>query len=720
MKFCRVTLLMTVLAAALCVSQSVRAQEESADPYETYIKTSNDFKRVKQESESFSKAWPAWIYMPWYYQWTIGHNDEGGKFSVDNGFNGAFLDNGDTKYLDWINKFKLRFYQDHTASKGYLYIRNSNNFNSKTAGPMRTPLLNAATRTELEGIIKKNIEAVKASPYRAAYGLDDEISWGSFIKPLFWQLTDNQEAYKKWLEEIYGKDKAPKYGAWINYNTILPKLREWSIGTFDASQLMDQLTFNDSYWNNYLGGLVEYANTIDPETPVGFEGGQCPNAFGGFDYAKVMRKVQWLEAYNIGGSQSIVRSFNPKNALPTVTTHFHSNSNDDIWQTWYYVAHGNRGFIGWVEGWFEGSTPKPWFKEVAPTFKEVEEKISPLQIKSEWIHDGVAIYYSHASIQMSWVMDAEAHGKTWVNRHNDAALGSSHNNRHAWENMLRDEGIQYSYVSYVDAVQTGIPKEYKVLILPGTYCLSDVEAQRIREFCKNGGTVIADYLPGCWDQHGKGRAAGGVLDDVFGVKHNPALKSAGIFGGKLWCETDQEANYSFKKFDDLLTNNCNCVKDASGFNTCVRDMGVDHVNKFGSGSAVLMNLSPQWYNAYRTHGFEDAKKREVFMKHIKAAGIKRWVEIENAGAKEFGYEITYWKKGGRTLLFVCSNPELAVSNEGGGNSVGLKHDDLDITLKFAKAPSDIVDERSGKKLGDGDTVKIHWKMNEAAVLSFKQ
>lgn len=108
------------------------------------------------------------------------------------------------------------------------------------------------------------------------------------------------------------------------------------------------------------------------------------------------------------------------------------------------------------------------------------------------------------------------------------------------------------------------------------------------------------------------------------------------------------------------------------------------------------------------------------MKHIKASGIKRWVEIENAGAKEFGYEITYWKKGGRTLLFVCSNPELAVSNEGGGNSVGLKHDDLDITLKFAKAPSDIVDERSGKKLGDGDTVKIHWKMNEAAVLSFKQ
>ena len=31
--------------------------------------------------------------------------------------------------------------------------------------------------------------------------------------------------------------------------------------------------------------------------------------------------------------------------------------------------------------------------------------------------------------------------------------------------------------------------------------------------------MIADYMPGLWDQHGKGRADGGVLDDLFGVKH---------------------------------------------------------------------------------------------------------------------------------------------------------------------------------------------------------
>src|SRR5207237_9587923 len=126
----------------------------------------------------------------------------------------------------------------------------------------------------------------------------------------------------------------------------------------------------------------------------------------------------------------------------------------------------------------------------------------------------------------------------------------------------------------------------------GTYCLSDVEAERIKEFCKAGGTVVADYLPGCWDQHGKGRANGGVLDDMFGVKHNPGTKMSDVFGGNLWCETNQDANYSYNgKYEVLLTNQCNCIKDASGFHKAVREGAVDKTNKFGKGTAVLMNLS---------------------------------------------------------------------------------------------------------------------------------
>src|SRR5690606_3599998 len=136
-----------------------------------------------------------------------------------------------------------------------------------------------------------------------------------------------------------------------------------------------------------------------------------PNAFGGYDYAKLMRKVQFIESYNLGSSQAIIRSFNPGNALPAVTTHFHKGDADSIWQTWYYLAHGNRGFIGWVQDWFDGTTPKDWHAQVAPTYREAVEKIGPLMHGATWRHDGVALYYSHASIQLGWILDAEAHGK---------------------------------------------------------------------------------------------------------------------------------------------------------------------------------------------------------------------------------------------------------------------------------------------------------------------
>jgi hypothetical protein len=530
-----------------------------------------------------------------------------------------------------------------------------------------------------------------------------------------WCVTDEKSAYSEWLKEIYGPG-APQRSKWVTYNDIQPKLKSCTIADFDASPLMDQWTFNDSYWNNFIGDLVEYANDLDPQTPCGFVGGQSPSPFGGYDYAKVMRKVQFIEAYNIGSSQAIIRSFNPHNAVPAVTSQFHRSADDDVWQTWYYLAHGNRGFIGWVEKWFDGKTPKPWHDAVAPTYLEADHKIGPLLSRAEWIHDGVAIYYSHPSIQLGWIMDAEAHGKTWVNRNGDDKLGASHHVRHAWENMLRDEGAQYNFLSYADVIQKGISGEYRVLILPACLCLSDVESRRIKEFCAAGGTVIADYLPGLWDHHGKGRSGGGALDDLFGMKHDAKMSSKEIFGGRLWCEVDQDANFSWNSYEQFLTNKNTCINDPSGFNKAVRDMGTMKTNHFGKGTAVMMNLSPQWYNAYRAQGMEAAAKRTAFMNPIHAAGVDRWVTLD--GKNTFGYEITYFKQGGRTILVVTFNPEIAVTATGGGNAVGLRTEQIPVTLTFKGNLTGVRDERSGKELGAGRQFKFDWKMNEAIVVSF--
>jgi hypothetical protein len=701
------------------------------DAYEHYVLTSDDFRRVKQDKDWALAAFPSWTFMPWTHQWNIGYTNESGAWSTAHGYNGAFVDRdgiaaegSKTGRLDWIDKFKLRFYVDHAAGKGLLHLWDGDKVRPHLAELHGTGIrpvpLNATARTELEVLLGKSIGAVKSSPQRAAYALDDEASWGHFVHPTMWQVTDDAAAYPRWLGEVYGAGAAPKREHWVSYDDIRLQLAAWSISQFDASPLMDQWSFNDSCWCNFIGGLVAYANGLDPATPCGVVGGQMPSPFGGYDYAKLMRKVQFIESYNLGSSQAIIRSFNPHNALPSVTSLFHKSAEDDIWQTWYYLAHGNRGHIGWVEKWFDGKTPKPWHAEVAPSFLEAAGKIGPLMKGAEWKHDGVAIYYSHASIQLGWILDAEAHGKTWTNRNSDERLSSAAHVRHAWENMLRDAGIQYNFLSYADSIQHGIPDEYRVLVLPACLCLSDAEARQIRAFCERGGTVIADYLPGLWDQHGKGRTNGGVLDDMFGVRHDPAMHASDIFGEKLWVEVDQDANYSWKSYDEFLTRNSTCLKDASGFSKAVRSMPVAQVGGIGRGKAILMNLSPQWYNACRAANVAAAKQREVFMRHLADSGIAPWVRLTGMADQEHGYEITYWMlPQGRTLLFLCLNPEIRGTSVGGGNAVALKTGTIPVTLRFNHQVSDLRDERTGRQLNGGSQVVLDWKQNEAVVLSFR-
>ena len=337
--------------------------------------------------------------MPWTHQWNIGYTDASGQWSRAHGYNGAFSgtatvfapDNPPGK-LAWINRHALRFYVDHTAGKGSLHLWDGDKKQAHLAelhGTGVRPIpLNAALKQTLCANIRLNITQVKSSPYRAAYALDDEASWGHFTHPTMWRVTDDANAYPAWLKEVYGAENAPAHSAWVSYEDIRPHLETWAIRDFDASPLMDQWSFNDSTWCNFLGGLVEYANSVDPATPCGIVGGQAPNAFGGYDYAKLMRKIQYIEAYDLGGSQALIRSFNPNHAVPAVTSMFHQSAADDIWQVWHGLAHGNRGHIGWVENWFDGQTPRAWHEQTAPHYKEAAAKIGPLLQGATWQHDG--------------------------------------------------------------------------------------------------------------------------------------------------------------------------------------------------------------------------------------------------------------------------------------------------------------------------------------------
>jgi hypothetical protein len=666
--------------------------------------------------------------MPWRYQWTIGTGEEGGAFCREFGFNGGFMDGAyetgsrPTGDLAWHDKFGLLFYVDHVGGKGTLHLRHqSGGFEGRfkqeqrRAGTRLVPL-DPKTIAACKALVSANIAAVKASPSRVAYALDDEVSWGSFVRPVVWWLGTDREGYAKWLRDVYGGD--PPHPPELVTPDLVRGFYGKPFRDWDLSPLCDGLTYNDSAWAGVLGDLVAHANREDPETPCGFVGGQAPSPFGGYDYQKLMRKVQFIESYDIGSSQAVIRSFNPANAIPQVTTHFHKSIEDTRWQSWYYLAHGNRGMIGWVEGWFAGKTPKPWLKEFAPTLKELSEKIAPKQAGATWIHDGVAIYYSHPSIQVGWALDIEPHKATWPNRNGDHRLGTAPLVRQAWEQMLRDEGIQYSFVGYRDVAVDGVPKTCKVLILPAVWALSDIEALRIREFAEAGGTVIADFGTGLFDQHGRGRAKG-ALDDLFGLARDGTTGARGtLFGGSLCVETDQDAGFGYKSLDQLFAT-VKCTEE-DGFAVAERTLKTRQARATGKGRVVYLNLSPQRYLMHRADGAGATARRKLFLQPLLGAGVRPWVTVKGAdGARPRNAEVTYWEKDGRTLLFLVQNVPMGGGELGGGSGLGLVPGREEVTLSFATPLEDLVNERTGEKLGATSQAKVTWDRTESVVLSFK-
>ncbi|MGH7162054.1 MAG: beta-galactosidase trimerization domain-containing protein [Planctomycetota bacterium] len=702
-----------MIRAAAIVAALAGAAAAQDDPYLAYVKGATEFRRVRQDPALVCARWDTWVYMPWRYQWTIGTNDESGRFCKEYGINGGFSDYGEGPLL-WLERNDLRFYNDHTAGKGALYLRGANsksNFRGAQRDPRRLrfgsdgpQLLDAATLARLQETIWKNIHWVRKSPLCLAYALDDEISWGAFVLPLPWRLHEDDEDYARWLRRCYGSDPPrPQY--------VTPEFTRAQLGgtlkSLDFSPLLDRITYNDSYWANFVGALVEECNQADGDTPCGFVGGQPPNLWGGYDYAKLMKKVQFIEAYDVGSAAAIIRSFNPDDALPVVLTHFHDEGagvGRDAWLAWYYFAHGQRGMIGWVEGWFDGERPRPWLGEFKRTLKELGGAQGPKMRGARWIHDGVAIYYSHPSIQVSWCLDAEPHGDTWPNRGDDDRHGTSHNVRKAWEHLLQDSGLQYDFIAYDEVVVNGVPEEYHTLVLPCCFALSVIEARRVREFCERGGTVIADFMCGLFDQHGRGRGEG-ALDSLFGVRHDGSETKKDFFSGKLWVEADQDAGYGFKSYGQLFdTLRCGLHE---GFAVAEKRLPVKTARDAGKGKAVYLNLSPQRYLQYREEGKTTAAHSALFLEHVPA---RARVTPLAGGERARDLETTYWSKDGRTLLFVVQNP---------GPAGKLRRESFRIELAFARPAKDLVNERTGEALGDGDRFAFDFPACEALFLSYR-
>ena len=85
------------------------------------------------------------------------------------------------------------------------------------------------------------------------------------------------------------------------------------------------------------------------------------------------------------------------------------------------------------------------------------------------------------------------------------------------ERMCRDNHIQYGFLPD-EGLTPEILGDVKVLILPNVACMSDTEAEMIRNYVKEGGRLVASFETSLYDLQGN-RRPGFALGDLFGVTH---------------------------------------------------------------------------------------------------------------------------------------------------------------------------------------------------------
>ena len=666
------------------------------------------------------------------------------------GIHGFHIDRGSDKqqYVDFAIRNKLPYYVDHAADKGYLHLTERTGqetiMNKKTVVARPFSLAEEKTRDLLKDHLRKNVEVTRRGPV-VAYAFDDEISLGVFNSPCEVDgSTASVAGYRQWLRTQY-KTIDQLNQTWqmslkdfseaqpVSFEDVRHNHTSWPFSKWNLSRWMDWRSYMDAQFAACLSELTLFTNQLDPNTPAGIVGGQQPSAYGGYDYSQICKAIQWIEAYDIGGTCEILRSLwcYPQRK-PYIQTWFStSDAKHDAWFLWYYLLHGNRGVIAWPDrngSWFHYTNGgiAPFISENAATFREIQGEVSCyiLDPNSRFDTDPIAVYYSHPSIQAGWAMDAVTHKGTWPNRSSsmDNANQTAGKNRVAWFKLLEDCGFQYNIVT-AEQVADGklIIDKYRVLILNRAIALSDAEADAIRNFTRQGGTIIADYLTAVLNEHGVGSHSGGALDDLFGIKRD---ESQGYLDGKHITEIDGEKyqkpfleRLSYKaalKYGEIVVYERGTRSVGGPVGAHVQGADVIITKSTGTGRTVYLNLTPVAYYDMKLRLANYGQQwRNLLSKILVESGLKPRAQVLSHGQPVPLAELVYWRKSNTLIVGLIKNPTPQGTISPAGDIHGVSSKPIDIEIVFRKPLTNIRNLRTGENLPDGHIISAPWKPSEA-------
>lgn len=634
-------------------------------------------------------------------------------------------------------------------------------------------------------------------------------------RPLQWNIADEYGIYRRAAPYDYdlGSDAISQFVVWLQtrYATIADLNATWNTSFESFDDLLDPInaptggqaalivtqeirdrefplnsgagltaarnfapwsdfrTFMDITFAAAMRRCVEVGRSVDPNIRVGFEGAQAATPLTGYDYARQLREIGSIEAYDQANSPEYIRSMRYDrygNRIFSFITLFNEGTQQNVYSLWYRLLHyGVTGAPIWE--YHDAKTPANSFftdltsyeltsyaTGVAPTFVEFENGLVKLLNQGEWDDSEVALLYSQKAIQINWMLDSEVDGKTWINRGNswDPSHCSVFFVHAGWCKALEDIGIKGRFISYQEVIDGELANRgVKVLILPRVTALSNEEKKAIDNWVSKGGVLLVDNMCGYYDGYLRRPSianGGGWWDGFLGVKRvDYGTSERNGSSGNAWTGTPmfQPAPAGFENLMTGLTSSGLYAVEGGlrqGDGTPLILWGNDSnkpsllVKSYGDGKIVYMNLSLYRYGFSGANitderldpGRASATNLRQLVKNLLAlGGVTPKVAVKQGSNNPDGTDVYNLEKSlridGNTQYLSCVvNSYFDGTNDNWGarpdtpnvcfGQAGVTQ--ADVTLVLANA-ANVYDVRKGQYLGYGTLVNAQIPVYQGAV-----
>ena len=404
----------------------------------------------------------------------------------------------------------------------------------------------------------------------------------------------SQESFRGYVKEAYAtldalnQEWGTDYKSWGEVKPITfanaAKLNRYP-------QWLDHRMHMDKLFTEYNRVNSQAIREIDPLAKIGMEGPVYPSSsYTGFNLYEMLADFQYFTPYPhvpeihtfsflppgaIRGTWIGSYEGNPVEYIRYMPWHMLFEGANSI--SWWHSGLGGASGIPGLRGCSPDLLPQPQLKRTGEEIKDIKAGVGKLLITAERVISPIGVYYANPCLHASTIRAKET---TW-----EQSLQDFHY-------ALRDAGFDYRFLT-PPAMVAGEWKKYRAIILPYSQAISPREATLFKTFVQEGGLLVADFVPGIMDEHGK-MLEKSSLSELFGEFKR--LQTNAVGKGKAVYLADYLRGYATQRAKGLSRGVCDglirllgelagiqpyaAVKDEQG-NTR-QDM---EISKFRSGDA---------------------------------------------------------------------------------------------------------------------------------------